>query len=120
MERPPIVHVVIASLLSGCLWYAYRFWTAHGAPPEAGVDSSEWILALLYLCWYGLLVAGFLRMQGWARALFLFVTPMLFAVDLAVQLIEYDPLPPDLLAGFLLYLAFAFALSRRRVAELFT
>ncbi len=119
MERPPVVWIVIASLLLGCLWYAFRFWTAYGAPPEARVDGSEWILALLYLFWYALLTVGFLRMQGWARALFLFVTPMLFAVDLAVQLIEYDPPPPDLVAGFLLYLIFAIALSRRRVVELF-
>ncbi len=119
MERPPVVWFAIVALSSGCVWYAFRFWTAWGAPPEAGIDASEWILAALYLPWYALLVGGFLRMQGWARALFLFVTPMLFAVDIAVQLIEYDPLPADLLIAVAVYLVLVYGLSRKRVAELF-
>ncbi len=119
MERPPVVWLVVLALLLGCLWYGWRFWNAYTAPPEAGGDASEWILASIYVFWYALLIPGFLRMQGWARALFLFVTPMLFAVDIAVQLIEYDPLPPELLAGMALYVIFARALSRKRVVELF-
>ncbi len=120
MERPPVVWLLVVALLTGCVWYGYRFWTAYAVPLAARPDASDWILPIFYVLWYAFLVTGFLRMQGWARALFLFVTPMLFAVDIAVQLIEYDPLPPDLLAGMGLYVIFAWALSRKRVVELFT
>ncbi len=119
MERPPAVWLVSGFLLAGCLWYGGQFWTHYMLAAEPPKESSVWILPLLYAAWYLLLLTGFLRMQEWARALFIYGTPLLFAIDVAVQLIEYDPLPADLLLSVAVYLLALVLLSRRKVRESF-
>lgn len=119
MERPWQAVAAAGALTLGALWHLWRAWQVHGAPPDAAVDSSDLVLSAIYAGWYLLLLVGFLRVQSWARVLFLYGTPLLYGIDVAVQLIEYDPLPADLLLAVLLWSMLAFLLGPRRVARQF-
>lgn len=119
MERPPQAIAASLALLFGALWHVWRAWQVHLAPPEAAVESSDFVLSVIYAGWYLLLLVGFLRVQSWARVLFLYGTPLLFGIEVSVQLIEYDPLPADLLVAAAVWLLLAFLLGPRRVAQQF-
>jgi hypothetical protein len=119
MERPPQAIAASLALLLGTLWHVWRAWSAYDAPPEAGVETSDVLLPVIYAGWYLLLLVGFLRVQGWARVLFLYATPLLYGIDISVQLIEFDPLPADLLLSALVWILLTALLAPRRVAERF-
>lgn len=119
MERPFQATLAAVALSAGALWHVWRAWGAYGAPPEAGVETSDFVLSVVYAGWYLLLFAGFLRVQGWARVLFLYATPLLYGIDISVQLIEFDPLPADLLLSALVWVLLTVLLAPRRVAAQF-
>lgn len=119
MERPWQSIVASLALCLAVLWHGWRIWTIQQLPLEAAAQTSDLLLSTVYGIWYFLLLVGFLRVQAWARALFLYGTPQLFAIEVAVQLIEYDPLPTDLRAFFVAWLLLALALAPRRVALAF-
>lgn len=119
MERPWQAKLAAFALLVGVLWSLWQAWSLAATPPEAGGQTSTYLLSWLYAGWYVLLLAGFLRAQAWARVLLLYGTPLLFGIDVAVQLIEFDPLPPDLLLSVLIWLLLAGLLAPRRVAAQF-
>lgn len=119
MRRPAAATAASLALLAGALWYLTRLWTGLGAGTDAGVENSTLVLAAIYAGWYLLLFVGFVRLQGWARALLLYVTPLLYGIDVSVQLIEFDPLPPELLASVAVWIGLVVWLAPRRVAEAF-
>lgn len=119
MNRPLQAAFAAVAVAIGAVYHIWRAWTVAAVPGETVFTSSDFVLSTVYAGWYLLLLAGLLRLQAWARALFLYGTPTLFGIEVAVQLIEYDPLPADLLLAAGCWLILAIALASRRVAQNF-